>query len=41
MIVKLSWLQEVAKRLLEDEGNETTLNARYAKVDIGEVGDPR
>jgi len=31
----------VAKALLEDKGNETSLNARYTEVDVGEVGDPR
>jgi hypothetical protein len=31
----------VAKGLLEDKRNETTLNSRYTEVDVGEIGDPR
>jgi hypothetical protein len=31
----------VAKSLLEDKRNETTLNARYTEVDVREIGDPR
>lgn len=37
----MPWLEEVAKSLLEDKRNETTLNARYTEVDVGKIGDPR
>ena len=37
----MPWLEEVAKSLLKDKRNETTLNARYTEVDVGEIGDPR